>query len=134
MTLPTSNDEIRAWLDKDSRAHAFLMFNIKPSIASQFQDRDEETANELWTAIKNRYHRANHFQMIAIESQLANLKIHDTPNIMDQITQFVTLQKKLVSLGSKLTEVEFVHRLMIKFPDSFSAFVTQFLFFPTHLI
>ena len=58
----------------------------------------------------------------------------NTPNIMDQITQFVTLQKKLVSLGSKLTEVEFVHRLMIKFPDSFSAFVTQFLFFPTHLI
>ena len=118
----SSTTEIEAWLDKDSRAHAFLMFNIKPSIARQFQDTDEETANELWTAIKKRYHRANHAQMIAIESQLANLKIHDTPNIMDQITQFITLQKELVSLGSKSTEVEFVHRLMIKLPESFSAF------------
>ena len=98
------------------------MFNIKPNIARQFQVIDEETANELWTAIKKRYHRANHAQMIAIESQLANLKIHDTPNIMDQITQFITLQKELVSLGSKSTEVEFVHRLMIKLPESFSAF------------
>ena len=75
----SSNSEIEAWLDKDSRAHAFLMFNIKPSIARQFQDTDEETANELWTSIKKRYHRANHAQMIAIENQLANLKIHDTP-------------------------------------------------------
>ena len=32
----SSTTEIEAWLDKDSRAHAFLMFNIKPSIAHQF--------------------------------------------------------------------------------------------------
>ena len=32
--------------------------------------------------------------MIAVENQLANLKIHDTLNIMDQIVQFVTLQKE----------------------------------------
>ena len=59
----SSNTEIEAWLDKDSRAHAFLMFNIKPSIARQFQDTDEETANELQTTIKSRYHRAYHAQM-----------------------------------------------------------------------
>ena len=41
---------------------------------------------------------------------------------MDQITQFVTLQKELVSFGSKSTEVEFVHHLMIKLLESFSAF------------
>ena len=57
-----------------------------------------------------------------VESQQANLKIHDTPNVMNQITQFVTLQKELVSLGSKSTKVQFVHRLMIKLPESFSAF------------
>ena len=72
------------------------MFNIKPSIARQFQDKGEEIANEPWTAIKSRYHRANHVQMIAIEGQLPHLKIHETPNIMDQITRFVTLQKQLV--------------------------------------
>ena len=97
------------------------MFNIKPSVACQFQDTDEETADELWAAIKNKYHRANHAQIIAIESQLANLKIHDMPNIIDQIMQFVTLQKELVSLGRKSTIVEFVHRLMIKMLESFSA-------------
>ena len=48
--------EIKAWLGKDSHAHAFLMFNINLHIAHQFQDTNEETANELWAAIKNRYH------------------------------------------------------------------------------
>ena len=47
------------------------------SITRQFQNTAEEIANELWAAIKNRYHRANHAQMMAIESKLANLKIHD---------------------------------------------------------
>ena len=41
---------------------------------------------------------------------------------MYQITQFVALQKELVSLGRKSTEVEFVHHLMMKLPESFSAF------------
>ena len=77
------------------------MFNIKPNIARQFQVIDEETANELWATIKNRYHRANHAQMIVVETQLSNLKIHDTPNIVDHITQFITLRKKLVSLESQ---------------------------------
>ena len=45
-----SKAEIEGWLDKDSRGHDFLMFNIKPSIARQFQDKGEETANEPWTA------------------------------------------------------------------------------------
>jgi hypothetical protein len=60
--------------------------------------------------------------MIAIETQLANLQIHDMPDIMEQITKFITLQKELVSLGSKSTEAEFVHRLLTKLPESFSAF------------
>ena len=59
----SSRAEIEACLDKDCRGHAFLMFNIKPSIACQFQDTDHETANELWAAIKNSYHRASHAQM-----------------------------------------------------------------------
>ena len=69
----SSNAEIEAWLHKDSRAHAFLMFNIKLSIAHQFQDTNEETANELWTAIKKRYNRANHAQMIARISRFMTL-------------------------------------------------------------
>ena len=81
--------EIEASLDRDSRPHAFLVFNIKQSVACQFEDTNEEATNELWAAIKNMYHIANHAQMIAIESQLANIKIHDTLNIMDQITQFL---------------------------------------------
>ena len=56
------------WVDKDARPHAFIMFNIKPTIACQFQDKDVETANKLWIAIKSKYHRTNHAQMIALES------------------------------------------------------------------
>ena len=36
------------------------------------------------------YNRANHAQMITIENQLENIKVHSTPNIVDQSTQFVT--------------------------------------------
>ena len=67
------------------------MFNIKPSITPQFQDKDDEIAKELWEAIKRRDHITNHAPLIVGETQLENLKIHESPNIMDQITQFVTL-------------------------------------------
>ena len=50
---------IEAWLDKDSHAHAFLMFNINPTIACHFQNKDEKTGKELWEAIKKRYDTAN---------------------------------------------------------------------------
>ena len=39
----SSKGEIEAWLDKDSHAHAFLVFNMKLTITCQFQDKDEET-------------------------------------------------------------------------------------------
>ena len=69
------------------------MFNIKPTLACQFQHKGDETVIELWAAIKRKYQRTNHAQMIFVEIQLVNLQIHDTPNIMDQISEFVTFQK-----------------------------------------
>jgi hypothetical protein len=108
------------------------VFNIKPSIARQFQEKDEETANELWIAIKSKYHRANHVQMIAIENQLANLQIHDTPNIIDEINQFITLQKELVSLGSKLTKASLYTVYGQSCLSHSQHFVTPDHFFPTH--
>ena len=61
--ISSSKVEIEAWLDKDSHDHAFLVFNINPTIARQFQDNDEEKANKLLPAIKSEYHRVNHAQM-----------------------------------------------------------------------
>ena len=55
------------------------------------------------------------------------------PNIMGQITRFVTLQRELVSYGSKSTKGEFVHRLMIKLPESFLAFCDTISLLPNTL-
>ena len=49
-----------------ARAHAFIMFNIKPTIDRQFQDKEEKAAIELWTSIKSKYHSTNHAQMIVL--------------------------------------------------------------------
>ena len=53
--------------------------------------------------------------MITLENQLGNLQVSNGPNIMDEITQ-------LVSLGRKATEEALVHHLMSKFPEYFKAF------------
>jgi hypothetical protein len=38
----SSKAEIETWLDKDARGHAFVVFNIKPNIACQSQEKVEE--------------------------------------------------------------------------------------------
>ena len=48
-----------------------------------------------------------------------NFKIHDTPNVLNQKILSVNLQKGLISLGSKSTDVEAVYHLMTKLPESF---------------
>jgi len=120
--LSASQAKIDAWLDKDARAHAFILFNIKPSVARQFVADDAETAAELWHSVQTQYHRENSAQKIALENQLASLKITDTAQIMEQITEFVTIQKQLISLGSGATDEDFVHRLLAKLPESLSSF------------
>ena len=62
-----------------------LKFNANGTL-----DLESICQDEWMTTIKNRYHRANHAQMIVVESQLANLEIHGTPNIINQITSCVT--------------------------------------------
>ena len=75
--------DIEAWLDKNSRAHVFLMYTIKPTNARQFAD-DEETTSWLWEAIWRIYHKATHGQMIGTENQTENLKIYETLQMLSQ--------------------------------------------------
>ena len=109
-------DAIDSWQDQDGCVHAFMLFNMKPQVAGQFLGKDDETAKEFWDAVQQRYHRANKARMIALGNQLTNLQVSNSPNIMDQITHFFLLQKQVVSLGSKDTEEEFAHCLIIKLP------------------
>ena len=60
--------------------------------------------------------------MIALENQLANLWVFYCHNIVEQITDFISLQKQLASLWSKATKEEFVHHLMTKLLESFTEF------------
>ena len=69
----SSKAEIETWLDKDAHSHLFIIFNIKLNVAHQFQDKNEEASGGVWAAIKSKYHRTNYAQMMAIETQLANL-------------------------------------------------------------
>ena len=99
----------------------------------QFQDKDDEIANKQRTSIKSRHYRVNRAHMIVVESLVANLKIHDTLNIMDQITQLLLSIKKLVSLGSRSMEAEVVHGLMTKLPKSFLPFCDTISLIPNAL-
>ena len=58
------------------------------------------------------------------ESQLANLKIHNPPNILDEITQFI-------SLFHWEKEVDFVYHLLIKLLESFSTFCNTISLLPS---
>mgnify|MGYP000689267785 CR=1 FL=1 len=90
---------------------------------------------ELWESIKSRYDRTNNAQMMVVETQLANLMIHDVRNIMDQIKSHnLLLQQERVSFGSKSTEAEFVYIVYLSSCLNHSQpFVPQFVSFPTHL-
>ena len=50
---------------------------------------------------------------------------------MEQIIDFASIQKQLVSLGSKATEEEFVHHLMTKLLESFTEFCDTISLLPT---
>ena len=62
-----------SWQDEDGRAHAFMLFNMKPKVTRQFLGKDDETTKEMWDAVQHRYCSTNNTQMIALENQLANL-------------------------------------------------------------
>ena len=69
--------------------------------------------------------------MIALENQLANFRVFYCHKIVEQITDFISLQKQLVSLRSKATKEEFVHHLMTKLLESFTEFCDTISLLPT---
>ena len=66
LVVGSSKAEIKTCLDEDSRTHTFMVFNIKPTIARQFQAKDNKTAKELGEAMRKRYHGIDHAQMIVL--------------------------------------------------------------------
>ena len=81
-----------------------------------FLAKIDKTAKELWDAVKQRYHKENKDQMITLGNQLVILRVSHGLNIMEQITDFVSLQKQFVSLENNVIEEEFVNHLMTKLP------------------
>ena len=57
-SIGPTQDAIDSWPDKDGRAHAFKLFNVKkPQVACQFLGKDDTTAKEFSDAVQQMYHR-----------------------------------------------------------------------------
>lgn len=91
---PPANDQTSTmWSCCNSMVMSWITSSVSEDIRNTIMYH--KTAQAMWSALKDRYHRNDNFRIYQIKKELWTLKQHESMDINEYFTKFITLWNEL---------------------------------------